>query len=126
MDEVSDLGVSGKGIGDNFSLDDLSLSTYAEGKIPCFPARLRPVHQSAFVSLMISMISPARKFRSLGSSLVQSHKALASAFVALDLLDDTLKCDTLRVRAVTDAGDGDPARESIAKMARPSSSGIWP
>ena len=41
-------------------------STWLEGKSPCFP-RAFPVHQSAFVSSTISMISPEEKERSLGS-----------------------------------------------------------
>jgi len=68
-DDASALIMSGDDTGDfSWRIElDLSFSTYAAGKIPCFPSRFRPVHHSAFVSAMISMISPAWNGRSFGS-----------------------------------------------------------
>lgn len=43
-------------------------STWLEGNRPCLPLHL-PVHQSVFVSSIISMVSPEEKHRSFGSCL---------------------------------------------------------
>ena len=66
---ASALEISGDGTGDLSwrTEPDRSFSTYAAGKMPCFPSRLRPVHHSELVSATISMISPARNARSFGS-----------------------------------------------------------
>lgn len=71
------------------------------------------------------MMSPARRFKSPGPSLLQCIKATPMTPVAIGMLDDMLRCEASSARAETDMLDGDVAQKSFAKMSLPSSSGIW-